>query len=78
MVPHDNSEESPQLSSCIERHDGTERPVVSAAFSQNLRRVDFQDVFLFVAVRSLTADSSLLQPMGWCEHHTSHRPFFMQ
>ena len=36
-----------------------------AVFSQNVRRVDFQ-VFFFVAVRSLTADSSLLTP------HTSH------
>ena len=36
---------------------------MSAVFSQNLRRVDFQDFWRFVAVRSLTADSSLLQPM---------------
>ena len=30
---------------------------------------------LFVAVRSFTADSSLLQPTGWCEQHTSHVKF---
>ena len=29
-------------------------------------------IFLFVVVRSFTADSSLLQPTGWCEQHTSH------
>ena len=33
-------------------------------FSHNLKRVDFQDFFRFVAVGSLTADSSLLQPTG--------------
>ena len=37
---------------------------MSAVFSQNLRRVDFQDFLRFVAVRSCTADSSLLQPTG--------------
>ena len=52
-----------------------ERPVVCAVFSKNLRRVDFQDFFRFVADRSFTADSSLLQPTGGCEHHTSHVVF---
>ena len=47
---------------------------MSAVFSQNLRRVDFQDFFRFVAVRSFTADSRLLQPTE-CEHHTSHVHF---
>ena len=46
---------------CKERHDRIGRPVVSAVFSQNLRRVDFQDFLRFVAVRSFTADSGLLQ-----------------
>ena len=41
----------------------------------NLRRVDFQEFFQFVAVRSFTADSSLLQPTGGVEHHTSHIAF---
>ena len=40
------------------------RPVVCAVFSQNLRRVDFQDFLRFVAVGSFTADSSLLQLTG--------------
>ena len=37
----------------------------------------FQDFLQFVAVRSFTADSSLLQPTGVCEHHTPHVTFFI-
>ena len=43
----------------IERRDP-----LCAVFSQNLTLVDFQDFLRLVAVKSFTADSSLLQPTG--------------
>ena len=71
---YDNEQESPQLSSRAKRHDRTVRPVVCRLFTkpQTCRLSRF---FRFVAVRSFTADSSLLQPTRWCKHHTSHVHF---
>ena len=53
------------------------RNPLCAVFSQNLRRVDFQEFlfFRFVAVRSFTADSGLLQPAG-CVNTTPHTSIF--
>ena len=48
---------------------------MSAVFSKNLRRVDFQDFLNVVAVRSFTADGSLLQPTG-CVNTTHHTFIF--
>ena len=52
------------------------RDPLFAVFGQNLRRDDLQD-FFFVAVRSFTADSSLLQPTG-CANTTPHTVHFSQ
>ena len=49
---------------------------MSAVFSQNLRRIDFQDFLKFVAVRSFTADSSLIEPTGSVNTTPHTRPFF--
>ena len=48
---------------------------MSAVFSQNLRRVDFKIFSRFVAVRSFTAESSLLQPTGGV-NNTPHTSIF--
>ena len=54
------------------RHDRTGGPVVCRLWKT--RRGDFQ-VFYFVAVRSFTADSSLLQPTRGVNTTTSHVHF---
>ena len=68
-----NKKESPQLSSCKAQHDRTVRPVVPFLHTTSDVSI-FKVFFLFVAVRSFTADSSLLQPTGGVNTtpHTSH------
>ena len=58
------------------RHDRTWRPVVPFLHTtSDVSTFKFFDV----AVRSFTADSSLLQPTGLeGEHHTSHVAFLVQ
>ena len=46
-----------------------------AVFSQNLRRVDFEDVFGLLQLDRLQLTVVCCNRQG-CEHHTSHRPFF--
>ena len=57
------------------RSDMTERwDPLCAVFSQNLRCVDFEDFFEFVAVRSFTT-GSLLQPTGGVNTHLTPSNF---
>ena len=70
---HDNSQESPQLSSCKERHGRTGRPVVPSFHKTS--DVSTFKIFWFVAVRSFTAESSLLQPTE-CVNTTPHTSIF--
>ena len=63
------------LSSWNERHQRTGR-LVEDAFSPSCSEWKFWQDFLFVVVRSCTADSNLLQPTGVCEQHTLTRHIF--
>ena len=67
---------SSPLSSCKKRHDRTGRPVVCRLFTKP-EKCRLWRFFRFVAVRSFTADNSLLQPTGGVKT-TPHTVLFSQ